>query len=360
VQNPPASPAPHAPGPGPRAAPAGGARGALAECFERYARDASDHGSELYTRLSHCVAASPELLDLAALAPRGPVPNLLFGAVHYLVRGGAGGELAELYAAGRAGDGLCASFARFCREHRPAIERLMATRRVQTNEVNRTACTLPALGLVHALGGGRPLGLVELGASAGLNLLFDRYAFDYGDGRRLGRAGSPLVLCCELRGERLPPLPDELPEVGSRLGVDLHPIDLRDPAERAWIQALVWPDHARRAAVLEQAIALALQPPGPPRIVAGDAARELPGALESVSAAHTPCVLHSSIMAQLEPATSAGIDAGLCAASAARPIYRVSAENYSLRLRTYAGGALASERELAATDGHGRWMRWLE
>jgi len=147
--------------------------------------------------------------------------------------------------------------------------------------------------------------------------------------------------------------------VASRLGLDLSPIDLSDAGQRAWLRALVWPEHAERAALLERAASLALRPPGPAPVVVGDAARDLPAALGAALAEHALCVFHSAVMVQLEPAARLALDAELQAASRGRPIFRVSAEDDVLALATYADGELAEQRELAALGGHGRWMRWL-
>ena len=66
------------------------------------------------------------------------------------------------------------------------------------------------------------LALIEVGASAGLNLLFDRYSYDYGAGRSAGDPGSPIQFACTLRGEVRPPIPASMPPVAARVGLDLH------------------------------------------------------------------------------------------------------------------------------------------
>ena len=334
----------------------------LAARFERFGREAEDHASPFYARLARCVAGERELLELAALAPREPVPNLFFGALHYLILRGASDPLARHYAAARgappAEDSLAAALRDFCDRHRAELAQLLRTRLVQTNEVNRAACLLPAFEVVHALGGRRPLGLLEVGASAGLNLLFDRYGYAYGDGRRAGRAEALLQLRCELRGAGAPPIPARLPDVGMRLGIDLYPVDLTQADARLWLRALVWPDHLERAERLVRACAAALEPPGPPPIIAGDVLDVLPQALFELHPTSTPCVFHSALLVQLSLDAQKGFDALLSDASRARPIFRIAAEEQRLSLLTYAEGGLRSEQELAAFDGHGRWLEW--
>ena len=97
----------------------------------------------------------------------------------------------------------------------------MSTGLVQTNEPRRCTFLLPAFATVARLAGDRPLALIEVGASAGLNLLFDRYGYDYGAGRFAGDPGAPVVyLRCKAM---LPPLHAGLPQVTTRVGIDLQP-----------------------------------------------------------------------------------------------------------------------------------------
>ena len=74
---------------------------------------------------------------------------------------------------------------------RDAIAELLRERRVQTNVVERCGLLLPAFGIIARRSGGKPLALVEVGASAGLNLLWDRYSFDYGGGASVGQRNVP-------------------------------------------------------------------------------------------------------------------------------------------------------------------------
>ena len=76
--------------------------------------------------------------------------------------------------------------------------------------------------------------MVEIGASAGLNLLWDRYSYDYGEGRRYGALTSTVQISCTLRGNRLPPFPVFLPKVAWRMGIDLHPLGVSDPEAKLW------------------------------------------------------------------------------------------------------------------------------
>jgi len=205
----------------------------LSRRFERFARREC-HVSPLYERLSLGIADDPELLAIAAHAKPGqPVPNLFLAVVHFLLLGGMQHSLAHFYPSihptGASSADPFPSFRALCLEYRQDILELISSRLVQTNEVRRCGCLLPAFMHVTQQAGGRPLALVEIGASAGLNLLWDRYGYDYGIGRRYGNSCSPVLIVCGLRSDRHLPLPDVWPVVTMRVGLDLNPIDVRDP-----------------------------------------------------------------------------------------------------------------------------------
>mgnify|MGYP001424715823 CR=1 FL=1 len=172
--------------------------------------------SPLYQLLGNAVADDAELLDLAGEAlPGQPPPNVLFAAVHALLAHRPGHPLAAYYAtlggSRAAAPEAVGLFREFCLEHRDELLPAIRTRLVQTNEVRRSAILLPAFASVEE-DAGQPLALFEIGPSAGLNLLFDRYRYRFGD-VEIGPAGSPVVLESEPRGA-VPALP--IPAVASR------------------------------------------------------------------------------------------------------------------------------------------------
>ncbi|HEY0069586.1 MAG TPA: DUF2332 domain-containing protein, partial [Chloroflexia bacterium] len=259
----------------------------MAERFRRMAKDQFDGYSPLYERLAQGVADDPDVLAVVSEVGHGkPVlPLLLLGSVHYLLLKGAEHPLAAYYPSvvgydrkPQDGDPYPA-FHDFVLANRREIERLVQTRIVQTNEVQRCACLLPVFGLVYAEALERPLALVEVGSSAGLHLLWDKYGYSYGPGTRYGDPNSPVQLNCELKGRFTPPTPDPFPRVGYRAGIDLDPIDVRDPDQVLWLRALIWPEHRERAELLERAAGIARQ--DPPRLLKGDMFDLLPQAVQS-------------------------------------------------------------------------------
>jgi hypothetical protein len=210
----------------------GAPREDLSRRFSWFANEVFAPHSPLYGRLAAGIAGDPELLALAGRATSGPEPNLFLSAAHLLLLDGAEHPVAAFYpnlsdGPPKGGDPYPA-FRSFCLEHAYEIARIVSSRRVQTNEVRRCALLLPAFGLV-ARRTGRPLALIEVGTSAGPNLLFDRYAYDYGEGLGLGDPRSPVRISCEARGGRRPPLPGRPPAVVSRLGLDLNPAGRAGP-----------------------------------------------------------------------------------------------------------------------------------
>lgn len=238
---------------------------------------------------------------------------------------------------------------------------MIATRLVQTNEVRRCACLLPAFGLVAQQAQGLSLALVEIGASAGLNLLWDRYGYDYGEDGSYGDLHSPVQLQCRLRGERRPVLPAIFPVVASRIGIDLHPIDVRNPEETIWLQALIWPEHDKRRRMLQNAIEIARKEPPP--LVAGDALDLLPAIMASVPRNTTLCLFHTFVLNQFLPEARERLAALFAGEATRRDLYVISiawldAEVPQLALQSFQGG-IRTVRKLAVCSGHARWMEWV-
>jgi len=318
-------------------------------------------------------------------APAFQTPLILFAAVHHLLLSGADDALGAYYAT-LAGDAALPvderaypTFAAFVDAHREAIEGLVATHTTQTNEVGRTLVTLPALGLVAARAR-RPLGLLEVGASAGLNLLIDRFGFRIGSAAT-GDPASPVQLHGTAEGKLLPPLPGRL-DVAWRMGLDLNPLDVRDPDTRAWLRALVWPEHVDRMARLEAALHLARA--APPTVVKGDLTRDLPALASRVRPEAALVVASTWTLAYVTPELRRAFVAELqrIAAERGSDVWLVAGEGQGvlasfelglvepppegsggpsmLALCRFAPDGGFEGRMLAECHAHGRWIRWLD
>jgi hypothetical protein len=266
--------------------------GALLRRFGIAAED-QRRRSPFNTRLLGAIADRPDVAGILQSAPEEQqLPVLLLAAVHSLVLAEPELPLAEWYPTVRAdprADDPFPEFARFCLEREDELRTIVATHSTQTNEVGRCALFVPALGLIGGEVG--PIGLVDVGTSAGLNLRLDGYRYEYDTGAVVG-PDSPVVVPCGLRGEV--PLPTELPTIGSRVGVDRSPIDLRDADQVRWLMACVWPDQRDRFERL--AAAIELTGAHPPEVLTGDAVALLDRAISGVAPGGHPTVMTSWVM----------------------------------------------------------------
>jgi hypothetical protein len=251
----------------PDARPPCAATSELATAFIRFAADRCGSYAPLYAHLASRIASDRELLAIAAHASPGQSqPDLMLAAVHYLLARQPGSPLARYYPTLTSDPvppgAAFPEFRSFCLAHRDELSALTGSRLVQTNEVRRCSYLLPAGTLAARLAAPAPLALIEAGASAGLNLGLDGYAYDYDTGTIAGDPRSQLTLQCELRGGTPPPLARPAPDIAWRAGIDLNPLDPLDPDDAAWLRTRVWADHPGRARLLDRALrAAAARPP---------------------------------------------------------------------------------------------------
>lgn len=336
---------------------------ALSEQFRYFANVYFKDSSPLYERLSLHIAEDPSLLELAGRTKEGQLPpNMLFAAVHYLLLRGADHPLRFFYPSltNNPGDPelAAAPFADFCRLYREQLIGLLTGRRVQTNEVNRSAVLYPAFCKVY-LETGKPLALIEVGTSAGLLLLWDRYSYRYDDdGAVYGNAAAKLQLSCKPLGENKPPILLASPPVSARIGIDLHLNDLRREDDYDWLKALIWPEHRSRRTNLDKAAEAMREQPI--QFIEGDALALLAEAAASVPADATLCIFHTHVANQFSPAAKLAFRDAIRAIAKTRDLYHLynNMDDYLLHLDAHANG---EERPLtiAETDSHGRWLRWL-
>lgn len=314
---------------------------ALAELWRWFSARAAGDYSPLYRRIASGVANDPEVLALVLAAPpTGHLPPLLLASVHDLVLGGADAELAEIYA-GRSDADPHPAFRRVCLAHRDAVSRRLATRRVQTNEVGRSALIGPALAWA-AEGFGAPLDLIDVGCSAGLNLRCDRYRLDYGPAGSTGPASAAVRVECEVVGAA-PPVRVALPPIAARIGIDLEPPDLADAADARWLLACTWPDTGRlertRAAVDDARRDL-------PAVRRGDALELLPGILAAGGDGALACVVNTWSFSYFPPDDRHRYLELLAAAARRRPVVWIACDAAGV-----VGDAAAPGTVRASSDG---------
>jgi len=273
-------------------------------------------------------------------------------------------------------EGLYPVFASFVDRHRDRLRRLIATHTTQTNEVGRTAFLLPALGLVAD---GGPLAMLEVGTSAGLNQLLDRYHYRIGE-VEVGVPRASVQITCAPRGELLPPVPSSVPRIAWRAGLDRNPVDVDDPEAAAWLRAQVWPEHRDRLAILDAAMAVARRER--PRLVRGDALDGLASLAGAAPADARLTVVSTSTLVYLDAARRRAFAEELSRIASTRPsgawLVACEPENVlaALGVGIQPSGLEAPElnglaivrfgpdgvvgRLLAMCHPHGRWMRWLD
>ena len=364
----------------------------------------------LYRRLAEASASDLDVVGRLLLAPsERRVPNLLLAAVHDVLLAGRQDVLADWYPSvpavrgeghhrartvGHGRDDPWPHFRRLALEDDEVADRL-ATRGTQTNEVGRSLALLPALfqaalAAEHPRGGVRPLGVVEVGASAGLNLRFGAYGYRYHlppDPSGLGGtrtviesvgAGSRLMLDAQLRGDRVPPLPDGALPVATAVGLDRHPLRVSREADARWLVACQWPEEVERLDRLRAAIdQAALQPPV---VEEGDAVGDVARHVRAVPPHALPVVVASWALAYLpverqraflDELDRLGGERDLALVFAEQP-ERVPGLPVPPRPDGVADGRPTALVRMAWRDGrrsahrladchpHARWIEWLE
>ncbi len=167
-------------------------------------------------------ALAPALLRFADRTPKeilnAAVPLRVLGAAHFLVLNGDASALAECYAKG-GGPYLAQSLLEAISVHPDVVASFMASP-PQTNEVRRSLCLFGGF-LTVAEETGLPLRCLEIGASAGLNLNWDRFDYDLGSFGRWGDPASPVKLSGDCTGGA-PPLSAKV-KVAERMACDQNP-----------------------------------------------------------------------------------------------------------------------------------------
>jgi hypothetical protein len=309
--------------------------------LRRFAEEEAAPESPLY---AHLASASAEDDDVAGLLTAAPPQQaratLLLAAVHRLVIAEPVSDLAHYYPTVGGDCGVDATtwptFRSFVLDRADRVRQIVTSRTTQTNEVRRAALLFPAMARVAKEVGG-PVGLLEVGASAGLLLGVDRYGYRYqvenGDQVAAGPAKATVVLNSVLSlaaGAQRPTLPKSL-KVGAKVGLDRSPVDVADDEQLAWLEACVWADQPERIRLLNQA-ALA-QAKDKPLFVSGDAVDDLRAAADRVPAELPLIVFNSHALTYLPAPRRADFVAAVAELAAARPLWWISQEDYHAGLR---------------------------
>lgn len=341
----------------------------LEKRFRSQADMCQEYGSPLMHALLH--GAADDLVAGGVVAvlmaphaddPSGSVPSLRFaGALHRLVLQGRAPELAAFYPSvgGRgAPDDVWPAAERTCREHLDEL-RLLVTHTVQTNEVGRSAALYGALLMI-----GGPIRLLEIGASAGLNLRCDAFAYPLIPGLLLGDPHSALRLVEPWEGTLH--RAETAPGILQRKGCDPQPIDPCTLDGRLTLTSYVWADQLERLERLKAAISIARKVPAV--VEQAGALDFLTRELADLPAAMTTVVWHSVIWQYVHPDERAAVNDLLAEAGSratdTRRLARVSLEphrigggeyRFEVHVQTWPSGERV---HVADASGHGPPVRW--
>lgn len=318
---------------------------AVRERYGRFARDEAPGRSELYEEWALGVEG-----DLAVQAVLARIPDthrqppLVFAVTRML-----GAPLAGFD-----------QWRTFLLAHADEIVAECTARRVQTNEPLRLAPLLPVLTEIDG-----PIALLEIGASAGLCLYPDRYSFRFVDtgGEQCAALDpvdgpSTVVLSSEVRGE-MPPV--RMPQIVWRGGIDLDPLDARDPRDRAWLQGLVWPGELGRCGRITAALDIVAA--DPPILVRGDAGAHIADVAASAPDGATLVITTPGVLAHIPWKARQA----LIAQVRELPARWITIDHPSLHdawhppvdAGTWPGFVVALDGDVrAAADPLGRWWEW--
>ncbi|WP_067473823.1 DUF2332 domain-containing protein [Nocardia amamiensis] len=252
-----------------------------ADRYRRFAELEVGGYSACYREWGLGIAADTTVLALIdQLPPAKRQPNLVLAAARF--RGAAEGPYSH--------------FREWLVTHWAQVYEVALTHSTQTNEAGRMAVLLPILARLPG-----PLTLIEVGASAGLCLYPDRFSYRYDSGPILHPADgpSPVELNCVTTGGV--PLPDALPTVVQRLGVDLNPLRVTDDDDLRWLETLIWPGQDDRLRRLRAAASIART--SPPVLVAGDLNARIADLVHAAPADSTVVVFHGAVLTYLEPSS---------------------------------------------------------
>ncbi|MEM9577948.1 MAG: DUF2332 family protein [Pseudomonadota bacterium] len=340
----------------------------LAQAFEHQAISCTRLGSpfmgQLFEALTRCWPYESRLGTYFNqfdddIGPAGAsLPLRIAGGLHALVLTGTSSELRSAYPPASVSDAdlLCAVSNALHQHEGFLLDWVQSP--PQTNEVRRSAALLAAAAILRQHTD-LPVWLSELGASGGLNLMWDQFAVDL-PGARLGPHNPALTLKPDWEGP-LPPL--DLPTVSDRAGVDLNPLDPTDPDDLLRLTAYLWPDQPERLALTKAAAAVATAP-----VFRGDAIDWLDHRLAEAPEGHVHLIQHT-VAWQYFPSASqnrgrALIEAAGKQATSRRPLAWLAMESdgdtkgalgAALTLRFWPGNVTLN---LGRADFHGRWIKW--
>ncbi|WP_456275244.1 DUF2332 domain-containing protein [Bacillus sp. AK128] len=332
----------------------------LSEQFKKFAQTECRGSSPLYEHLAIEISNDQEILKLCENARSKPIPNLLFAAVHYLLFKGNQHPLRRFYPSLQQQPIDLASsylpFKDFCSMYKEEITMILKSKLVQTNEVRRCTYLYPSFCHIYSIIN-KPLALIEIGTSAGFQLLWDKYRYRYGTDHVYGNKDAMLELTADIKGDISPALFPVSPPVGLRIGVDLHLNDVRNNEDFLWLKALIWPEHAERIRLLEQAASCIKETPV--NLIEGDGIDLLSKIAAEIPSEYTICIFHTHVANQFSVESKHKLLQTIKEIGSSREVFHLYNNIWDQRLHLdYIVDQIEYENIIGNTEGHGRWFTW--
>ena len=339
----------------------------LKERFLSFAETECQGNSPLYYELSIQIANDPELLDIASNAREGqPVPNIFLGAVHYLLLKNRDEPLAEYYPSIHRNHIASIPFdvfKAFCLDKKEEIIKIISTRIVQTNVINRCSYLMPIFSKIIAEEN-KPTTIIDIGTSAGLTLNFDKYEYWYNDQKVFGE--SKVIVKSKVVESQTPKI-FPISQPIQKIGIDQNLIDPTDLDEVLWLKALAWTDQLDRFEAMDEA--LKLSDLKNIKFVRADTITEFEQEILKVERDRTLIIYATHVLYQFTEDQKDAFYAMLDRVGQARNFYFLSVEGIKSILDRYQSKETVIELTsykkkqkavtfVAETNGHGNWIRW--
>ena len=335
----------------------------LSNEFKVFAEAECVGSSILYEYLSNQIAANTDLLKLSSFARKGqPVPNLFFGAVQFLLYRGVEHSLKDYYSSmvdhPKDYRESFAHFKSFCQLNRNEIISLLQVKLVQTNEARRCGYLFPVFSYIYNKTK-KPFALIEIGTSAGFQLLWDQYSYNYQSDVIYGNSQSDICIQSEIKGDNFPVLLANSPPVAQRIGIDLHINDVTNDEDSLWLKSLIWPEHEARRELFTRAVNCLTKNKHKIEFIEGDGVECLPKIADQIPNDALICVFHTHVANQIPEAMKYKLLDSIKNIGGKRDIFHIYNNIWDGKLHLdYFMNKIEHKKVVGETDAHGRWFTW--
>lgn len=330
--------------------------------FQRFAEIEAKNSSSLYYFWCNNTIKDEEMLQLLTNIPASqPKPNLFFASIQFLLM--KHDDVLKKYLPSFATHPFAiedsySALQQFVKTYRQELLHYFQTKRVQTNEVHRSAYLYPIFSDI-AKRAQKPLALIEIGTSAGLLLNPDKYRYEVKQGDSVIHYGDPnsqVLLKSENLGDVLTSCSNF--QISHRYGIDLNVLHLQNEEDYMWLQALIWPEHKERRALLQQVKMIHTEVPK--TLLKGDLLQLLPTISQNISNAHQIIIFHTHVANQFSAQLKENFQQTIMHIAKNKPIYHVYNNMYDENIHVDYLTSQATEqiRLLPKAGGHGEFFSW--